>query len=419
MLLLRLFFLFVLFLSTQKVFADFAYVANFNANSVTVIDTSTNSVVTTIPAVGVQPSAIAITPNGKNAYVTNFGDSSVIVIDTASNTVVDGPIPVGSFPAFLAITPNGAFVYVTNVLSLVDVISTSSNTVTSMVNVINPQNTGISITPDGKFAYVNSSNGNVVNVIDLSNNMVKSGAGYPIPMQGTGVNDSAISVGPNGSFAYIVNTSTNNVDVIDITSDSVLMGAGFPIPVGVGPEGLSVTPDNQFVYLANVGSSTVSVISTQSNSVVQTIPIPMAPFDVAITPDGKFAYVTTVGGFVYVIDIATNTVDPTIMIPIPVGVATIAITPASRGVVQGKQIRNRFLTQTDFVNIISWTVPSFFITVKYQIFRNGILVSEKPVSHPSFEDHNRKKGETYTYTIVALNAQGNTLTVGNVVVPPV
>src|SRR5215831_19577435 len=44
-----------------------AYVTSFQDNTVSVIDTSTNTVVATIPVVG---SGIAITPDGTRAYVT-------------------------------------------------------------------------------------------------------------------------------------------------------------------------------------------------------------------------------------------------------------------------------------------------------------------------------------------------------------
>ena len=46
-------------------------------------------------------------------YVANDGDDTVSVIDTATNTVVGLPIPVG-VPPRVAVTPDGTKVYVTN-----------------------------------------------------------------------------------------------------------------------------------------------------------------------------------------------------------------------------------------------------------------------------------------------------------------
>jgi YVTN family beta-propeller protein len=64
-----------------------ACTANLTANSISVIDTATNTVVATVP-VGGFPRALAFTPDGAFAYVTNFNSNSVSVIDTATLTVV-------------------------------------------------------------------------------------------------------------------------------------------------------------------------------------------------------------------------------------------------------------------------------------------------------------------------------------------
>ena len=75
-----------------------AYVANSNSNTVSVIDTASNTVVGTVPLGNVTPRAIAINPAGSRVYVataSSTSSNSVSVIDTASNTVV-GTVPVGS-----------------------------------------------------------------------------------------------------------------------------------------------------------------------------------------------------------------------------------------------------------------------------------------------------------------------------------
>jgi YVTN family beta-propeller protein len=85
--------------------APFAYVANngFASNSVSVIDTATNTVMATVP-VGSLPNEVAVTPDGKHAYVTNFSSNNVSVIATATNKVV-ASAPVGSQPGGVAIIP--------------------------------------------------------------------------------------------------------------------------------------------------------------------------------------------------------------------------------------------------------------------------------------------------------------------------
>jgi len=66
--------------------------------------------------------------------VTNVSDGTVSVIDTSTNTVVGLPIPVGSLPVGIAFTLDGTLVYVTNNGSNnVSVIARASRTVVATV----------------------------------------------------------------------------------------------------------------------------------------------------------------------------------------------------------------------------------------------------------------------------------------------
>jgi YVTN family beta-propeller protein len=66
------------------------------AKSVSVINTTTNTVVATI-GVGSEPVGVIISPDGAHAYVTNAGSNSVSVIDTSTNAV-SATVPVGVRP---------------------------------------------------------------------------------------------------------------------------------------------------------------------------------------------------------------------------------------------------------------------------------------------------------------------------------
>ena len=67
--------------------AMLAYIANLDSNDVSVIDTSNDTVLATVP-VGNSPFGVAVKPDGTRVYVTNDGDNTVSVIDTFNNTVV-------------------------------------------------------------------------------------------------------------------------------------------------------------------------------------------------------------------------------------------------------------------------------------------------------------------------------------------
>ncbi len=97
-------------LASAPAFAQNAYITNYNANSVSVIDTTTNTVSATINVVG-EPYGVAVSPDGSRVYITNAGANTVSVINTATNTVID-TIPVGNNPFGVAVSPDGSKVHV-------------------------------------------------------------------------------------------------------------------------------------------------------------------------------------------------------------------------------------------------------------------------------------------------------------------
>ena len=84
--------------------------------------------------IGLAPSGIAVTPDGRRVYVTNL-NNTVSVIATATNAV-SATISVGNGPVGVAFTPDGSKAYVANQFdNTVSVIATVSNTVVATINV--------------------------------------------------------------------------------------------------------------------------------------------------------------------------------------------------------------------------------------------------------------------------------------------
>lgn len=65
----------------------FACITDASSDTVSVIDTSANAAVVTVP-VGVSPFGVAANPAGTRIYVANEASGAVSVIDAATNTVV-------------------------------------------------------------------------------------------------------------------------------------------------------------------------------------------------------------------------------------------------------------------------------------------------------------------------------------------
>jgi YVTN family beta-propeller protein len=296
--------------------AQNAYIANSADNTVSVIDTASNTVTSTIP-VGTYPLGVAVTPDGAKAYITNNGSGTVSAIATATNTIV-ATIPVGQNPYGIAITPDGAKAYVANYSSnTVSVIDTATNTVIATIPSVVTAPLLVAITPDGAKVYVthNTPPGTVAVINTATNTVVAT-----IPV---GQGPWGVAVTPDGAKVYVDNAADNTVSVIATASGTVIA----TIPVGTLPYGVAVTPDGTKVYITNA-DSTVSVITTATNTVVATIPRvgTFVLYGVAVTPDGTKVYAVNSGGgdpnpgTVSVINTATDTVVTTI----PVGFMAIS-----------------------------------------------------------------------------------------------
>ncbi|HSX12398.1 MAG TPA: hypothetical protein VLF61_02795 [Rhabdochlamydiaceae bacterium] len=178
----------------------------------------------------------------------------------------------------------------------------------------------------------------------------------------------------------------------------------------------------------------MNAIDLTTNTIIATIPVGANDLYIATNSTVTFVYVSNnTGGTVSVIDLSTNTVVATVTVgtrPAQLSVAppfvpptpTPPPSPSSFGP-RGSQFTNRFLTQTDFINTITWHAPNNFTPVFYHIFRDAALTDLAGTVSASgeleFADHNRRPKQFYTYFIIAVDQSGATLNIGNVTVVPI
>lgn len=207
---------------------------NFAQRGTTVqkVNLTTNTVVAPAITVGNYPAAVTMHPSGSYVYVANYntgtaGNDTVSVIDTGTNTVI-ATIPGFFGPYQIAINPAGTYAYVTNygnnfnagqygtTVSVIDVnpASGSFNTIVDTITV-GTQPSGIVINPAGTYAYVTLYNNDVGNgtfkTIRLSNNTVVD------PTFTLGSGPAEIIVSPNGANAYIVNYNDNSLEALSLS----------------------------------------------------------------------------------------------------------------------------------------------------------------------------------------------------------
>ena len=212
-----------------------AYISNYVSNSVSVIDTATNSVTATVP-VGTCPSGVAVNPEGTEAYVANTMDSTVSVIDTAINNIT-ATVPVGLCPIGVAVNPSGTKVYVANMAaSTVSVIDTTTNNVTATVSVERPY--GITVNSAGTKVYATNFYENTVSVINTTTNTVMATVNV-------GRHPKGVIVNKDGTKVYVVNSesdsSTNYTGTISVI-DTAINNVSATVPVGNNPWGIAAQP---------------------------------------------------------------------------------------------------------------------------------------------------------------------------------
>jgi YVTN family beta-propeller protein len=254
----------------------------------------------------------------QNAYITNESSSTISVIDTTMDAVI-ATIPVGPLPVGVAATPDGSKVYITLLSSnTVQVINTATNAVSATIPVGDPTTTprGLAVTPDGSKVYVVSPapfnpfnpnpGSNIVSVIDTATNTVITT--IPVGDQHT-LQPTGVAVPPDGTKVYLVvdDNFSGSVSVIDTATNTVSATLPFAlsslpgevtvspnavvvtITVGRVPIGVAVTPDGSKVYVTDGGSNTVQVINTATNAVSATILVGSNPVGISIQQAPRFA----------------------------------------------------------------------------------------------------------------------------------
>ncbi|HEV8063315.1 MAG TPA: hypothetical protein VGP46_00730 [Acidimicrobiales bacterium] len=248
-----------------------AYVANWGSDSVTPITLSTGKAGTPIP-VGIHPDGIAIPPDGVTAFVANFGSSSVTPITVATNKA-GTPIGVGSHPDAIAADPANGLVWVTSETGgHADLLYIVADKVDhTWATGADP--TSLAFTTDGSAVYVTNEGSDDITPVSESTGTL----GTPVAV---GALPRDIAMSPYGGTAYVSNFGGDTIRAVGLSEGR----AGAPVKVGRAPMGLAVTPDGSMIYVANSGSNTVTPVTASDLKPAAAIPVGSAPDAIAVTP---------------------------------------------------------------------------------------------------------------------------------------
>ena len=296
---------------------DLLYVTNILSNTISVIDVSTDQIISTVD-VGKYPYAIAVDKYNNVIYVANTRDNTVSVIDGVTNKVVN-EITVGKCPVELILDDFNSRMYTANYCSnSVSVIDTLSNSFLKEIPLGDNQNDtnyamGITINEFNNKIYVTSSKEKKIITIDtISNNITDNFTTEYSPysivynpftdkIYYAGVNDDNISytissidaltkeeivIGDSASNNLAINYFTQTIYTTEMNGRILVINASTdtlePIIIGKYDDilnGITIDTDNNIIYTTNQISNSVYVLNGTSNNLLAGITFYINPIE--------------------------------------------------------------------------------------------------------------------------------------------
>ena len=310
----------VFLLGTTSMLGQIAYVANQTAGTVSVVDLSTESIITTID---VQSGVISIAAAPDGSQLAVVSNTVISFIDPSDNSVIDEVnIPNGSEVRDVFYSADGSTAFVVDQLTTLITPFNAADQTAGAFGFVSPGVAPLAgaLAENGLLVTVN--NGSADLATFTTNPLVQTGSNI-----GVGQAPQDIAFLPGTNTAYVSNFNTDDVSVVDVDGGTVTE----TVSDINDPLSLVATPDGAFVYVVG-NDGIVTVINTSSNSIETTITVGATPRGIAVTPDGSTVVVTNSGdNSLSLIDVATNTVSSTVdaVGDGPLGVAVIeAAAPA-------------------------------------------------------------------------------------------
>ncbi len=226
---------------------------------------------------GTDPENFVIDDRATRLYIANEDAGTASITDVQANRVI-ASMPVGLEPEGAAMSPNGRWVYITSESSSsVSVIDTQTGEVVKQF-LVGARPREVAFTADSSRAYITAENGNVVSVVDTKDHSVLKNIELPRGEGSSQLKPKGVVVSPDGKRIYVATGRGNSVAVIDGEHLTLMQ----LIPVGQRPWGIALTPDGRKLYTANGLSNDITVVDTTTNKVITTIKAGDGPWGIAL-----------------------------------------------------------------------------------------------------------------------------------------
>jgi YVTN family beta-propeller protein len=301
------------------------YVTNERSGDLSVIDSTTHEVVSTVP-LGKRPRGIHASPDGKLIYVTLSGspiagpgvDESTLpppdknadgigVYDVAQGKLVK-MLKSGSDPEEFDISADGKLLYVSNEdvagVSILDL--ATEKIVATLPTGEEPE--GVEMSPDGKFVYATSEDAGMIYKIDTATQKV-------VNSLKVGRRPRTIAWMPNGKNVWVNAENDGTVAYIDTEKNEVVETVTLGEAGVVKPMAVLLSNDASKLYVSTGRGKKVFVLDTATRKVETSFEVGQRPWGLALSPDGKTLYTANgPSNDLSVVDLATKTVTKKVML---------------------------------------------------------------------------------------------------------
>jgi YVTN family beta-propeller protein len=264
----------------------YAYVANLNANTVSVINVSTPSAPTVTQTITGLSSPYAIAISGDYAYVNNWGNNTISVVNISnpgSDSIV-ATITGLSGPQFITISGTHAYVssYLGNRIDVIDISNPLTASISGSVSG-NGLNHPKGVSVSGNTLTVSNYGGPNIKTYDISN------PNQPVAL-GTLTGITSVDLESSGNYAYVTNNAGgHNLKVIDLSNPSQPTVVG-TASIGLGMQITSIQGSYVFATGYVDGALWIFDVSTPTNpTVVGTVTGFTGAYGVAVS--GNYAYI--------------------------------------------------------------------------------------------------------------------------------
>jgi len=298
------------------------YVTNEKSGDLTIIDSVTNDVVSTVK-LGKRPRGIHVSPDKKTIYVALSGspiagpgvDESKLpppdktadgigVFDIKEGKLLK-VIHGGSDPEEFDLSADGSLLYTSNEdtaeASIIDI--AAGNVVASIKVGEEPE--GVKTSPDGKLVYVTSENDGAIFVIDTASRKV-------LKSFKVGARPRSVAFFPENMKAYVTRENDGMLTIIDtvkhMKTGEIKIGDSKADPP-IKPMKVISSGDTKTAYVSTGRGKKVFTVDTATDKVTDSFEVGQRPWGIGLSPDGKLLYTANgPSNDVSVVDLATKMV---------------------------------------------------------------------------------------------------------------